>query len=260
LKIARKVVILAGGRGSRLSEETDVKPKPMVEIGGIPILWHIMKYYAHYGFKEFCIATGYKGEMIKRYFLEYNLLNSSITINLADGKVEPQTREHEDWTVHLIDTGLDTNTGGRLKRLQPWLKDETFMMTYGDGLSNVGLQKLIEFHRSHKRLATVTAVRPPARFGALVLNGDRVLTFAEKSQMSEGWINGGFFVFEPEIFKYLHDDDTSLEVDALERIATDGQLVAFRHDDFWQPMDTLRDVRVLESAWQSGRPPWRVWK
>lgn len=254
-----KVVVLAGGRGSRLSEETDAKPKPMVEIGGQPILWHIMKYYAHYGFKEFYIALGYKGDTIKRYFLEYNLLNSSMTINLADGKVEPQAKEREDWIVHLIDTGLDTNTGGRLRRLEPYLKDETFMMTYGDGLSNVDLRRLLEFHESHQRVATITAVRPPARFGALALNGDLVPRFVEKSQVSEGWINGGFFVFEPGLFKYLDDDSTSLEVDALEKIAADGQLVAFRHDDFWQPMDTLRDVRVLERAWQSGKPPWRVW-
>ena len=205
-----------------------------------------------------CVALGYKGDEVKRYFLEYNFLNSSVTINLADGKVESQTKQREDWPVHLIDTGLNTNTGGRVRRLQPWLKDETFMLTYGDGLSNVDLHRLLEFHKSHKRLATITAVRPPARFGVLDLNGDLVPRFAEK--VSEGWINGGFFVFEPGLFKYLRGDDTSLEADALEKIAGDGQLAAFKHGDFWQPMDTLRDLRILESAWQSGRPPWRVWE
>jgi glucose-1-phosphate cytidylyltransferase len=254
-----KVVILAGGRGSRLSEETDSKPKPMVEIGGRPILWHIMKYYSHYDFNEFFVAVGYKGEMIKRFFLDYSVLNSSMTVNLADGLVTPQAKGNENWKVHLIDTGLETNTGGRLGRLGAWLRDEPFMMTYGDGLSNVDLHKLLAFHRAHRKLATVTAVRPPARFGALELDGDIVRKFSEKSQMSEGWINGGFFVFEPGIFKYIRDDNTSLEKDALERIALEGHLVAFKHEDFFQPMDTLRDVRLLDGAWASGKPPWRVW-
>jgi len=255
-----KVVILAGGRGSRLSEETDAKPKPMVEIGGRPILWHIMKHYAHYGFREFLIALGYKGEMIKRYFLDYYLLNGSMTINLSNGEVRPHRKECEDWLMHLMDTGPLTNTGGRIKRLEPCLKDETFMATYGDGVSNIDLQDLLRFHRSHGKLATVTAVRPPARFGGLVLEGDCVPKFTEKSQASEGWINGGFFVFEPGLFQYLLGDETSLELDALERIAADGCLAAYKHDGFWQCVDTLRDLRVLESLWQSAKPPWKVWE
>jgi len=255
-----KVVILAGGRGSRLSEETDLKPKPMVEIGGRPILWHIMKHYAHYGFKEFYIALGYRGEMIKRYFLDYNLMNSSMTINLTDGKISSHRNAPEDWLVHLIDTGIPTNTGGRLGRLKDFLADGTFMVTYGDGVGNVDLSRLLAFHRSQHRLATVTAVRPPARFGAIRLEGDLVPQFAEKSQTSEGWINGGYFVFEPAMLSYLRGDETSLEVDALEKIASDGQLAAYRHEDFWQPMDTLRDLRVLESLWQTGKPPWKVWQ
>lgn len=255
-----KVVILAGGRGSRLSEETDVKPKPMVEIGGRPILWHIMKYYAHYGFKEFVIALGYKGEMIKRYFMDYYLLDGSMTINLSNGEIKSHKKKCEEWLVHLVDTGPDTNTGGRIKRLEPMLKNETFMATYGDGVSNVNLQNLLRFHQSHGRLATVTAVRPPARFGGLVLDGDYVPKFTEKSQAMEGWINGGFFVFEPELFRYIPGDSTSLELDALEQIAAEGRLSAYRHEDFWQCVDTLRDLRVLENLWQNGKPPWKVWE
>jgi glucose-1-phosphate cytidylyltransferase len=254
-----KVVILAGGLGTRLAEETEVKPKPMVEIGGRPILWHIMKQYAHYGHKEFFIALGYKGEVIKRYFLDYYTLNGSITINLASGEVQVQEKECEDWLVHLMDTGLNTLTGGRVKRLEPWLQDGTFMVTYGDGVSNLDVNRLLHFHRSHGRLATVTAVRPPARFGGLIFDGDLVVEFTEKPQTGEGWINGGFLVFEPGIFDYLESDDPSLEVDALERLAVDGQLAAYRHDGFWQCMDHLRDVRLLQSLWQSGNPPWKVW-
>jgi len=254
-----KVVILAGGFGTRLTEETEVKPKPMVEIGGRPILWHIMKHYAHYGFKEFFIALGYKGEVIKRYFLDYYKLNGSMTINLSNGDVQVHNKECEDWIVHLMDTGLRTQTGGRVKRLEPWLKDETFMMTYGDGVSDIDLHDLLRFHRSHGRLATVTAVRPPARFGGLNFDGDLVAEFTEKPQIGEGWINGGFIVFEPAVFKYLEDDHSILEIDGLERLATERQLAAYRHDRFWQCMDHLRDVRLLESLWQSGKPPWKVW-
>jgi glucose-1-phosphate cytidylyltransferase len=254
-----KVVILAGGFGTRLAEETDRIPKPMVEIGGRPILWHIMKHYAHYGFKEFFIALGYKGEVIKRYFLDYYLINSNLTINLSNGDVQVHNKQGEDWIVHLVDTGLHTLTGGRVKRLEPWLKDETFMVTYGDGVSDIDLQDLLRFHRSHGKLATVTAVRPPARFGGLIFDGDLVAEFTEKPQIGEGWINGGFMVFEPGVFDYLEGDHTSLEADALERLAADRQLVAYRHDGFWQCMDTLRDVRLLESLWQSGKPPWKVW-
>jgi glucose-1-phosphate cytidylyltransferase len=255
-----KVVILAGGLGTRLAEETGVRPKPMVEIGGQPILWHIMKHYAHYGFKEFFIALGYKGEIIKRYFLDYYTLNSSMTVNLSTGDVQMHNKVCEDWIVHLIDTGLHTLTGSRVKRLEPWLKDETFMVTYGDGVSDVNLSDLLHFHRSHRRLATVTAVRPPARFGGLIFDGDLVTDFTEKPQIGEGWINGGFLVFEPEVFEYLEEETTSLEADVLERLVADGQLAAYRHDRFWQCMDTLRDVRLLESLWQSGKPPWKVWE
>lgn len=254
-----KVVILAGGLGTRLAEETEVKPKPMVEIGGRPILWHIMKHYAYYGFREFFIALGYKGEVIKRYFLDYYTLNGSMTINLVSGEVQIQERECEDWLVHLIDTGLNTLTGGRVKRLEPWLRDGAFMVTYGDGVSNLDLSQLLRFHRSHGRLATVTAVRPPARFGGLIFDGDLVVEFTEKPQTGEGWINGGFLVLEPGVFDYLEGDDSSLEADALERLALDRQLAAYRHDGFWQCMDHLRDVRLLQNLWQSGNPPWKVW-
>jgi glucose-1-phosphate cytidylyltransferase len=255
-----KVVILAGGLGTRLAEETEIKPKPMVEIGERPILWHIMKHYVHFGFKEFFIALGFKGEVIKRYFMDYYSLNGSMTIDFSTGKVEMFNKECENWNVHLMETGQDTLTGGRVKRLEPWLRDNTFMVTYGDGLSDIDLQELLKFHRSHGRIATVTAVRPPARFGGLIFEGDLVVNFTEKPQAGEGWINGGFLVFEPAIFNYLEGDRSSLEADALERLAADRQLAAFHHTRFWQCMDTLRDKRLLEDFWQTGRAPWKVWK
>jgi glucose-1-phosphate cytidylyltransferase len=254
-----RVVLLAGGLGTRLAEETEIRPKPMVEIGGRPILWHIMKHYAHYGFSEFLIALGYKGDVIKRFFLDYYTLSRSLTINLATGGVETHGHDTEDWTVHLIDTGLYTNTGGRVKRLQPWLQDNTFMVTYGDGVSSVNLRELLRFHRAHGKLVTVTAVRPPARFGGLLFDGDRVARFTEKPQIGEGWINGGFLVCEPGIFDYLESDSTSFEAHLLEQLAQDGQIMAYKHDDFWQCMDTLRDLRTLENLWNSGAPPWKVW-
>jgi glucose-1-phosphate cytidylyltransferase len=254
-----KAVILAGGMGTRLAEETDVRPKPMVEIGGHPILWHIMKHFGHYGFSEFYIALGYKGDLIKRYFLDYYALNSSMTISLKSGMVEVMEGEREDWTVHLMDTGLATNTGGRVKRLEPWLRDGTFMMTYGDGVCNVNLDDVLRFHRAHGRIATITAVRPASRFGGLVFDGDLVSQFTEKPQIGEGWVNGGFLVLEPQVFDYLSDDTDSLEANALEQLAADGQLVAYRHEGFWQCMDTLREKRLLESYWESGDAPWRVW-
>ncbi len=254
-----KVVILCGGLGTRLSEETELKPKPMVEIGERPILWHILKHYAHYGFNEFALALGYKGEIIKRFFLEHYYLSSSLSVQLAKGQATAHDKDREDWLVHLVDTGSQTQTGGRLKRLQGLIGQETFMMTYGDGVSNVDLKRLLEFHRSHKKLATVTAVRPPARFGGLVFDGDLIKEFTEKPQVGEGWINGGFFVFEPQVFDYLDGDDTILEREPLERLAKDRQLVAYRHDNFWQCMDTLRDTRLLESLWQTGKAPWKVW-
>lgn len=254
-----KVVILAGGMGSRLSEETEVKPKPMVEIGGRPILWHIMHHYASHSFTDFVIALGYRGEVIKRYFLDLCSLSGSMRVNLAEGVVERNDRDCEDWRVDLIETGQDTNTGGRLKRLEPWLKDDTFMLTYGDGVCDVNVQDLLKFHRAHGRIATVTAVRPPARFGGLIFDGDLVKEFVEKPQIGEGWINGGYLVLEPAVFQYLSGDDASLETDALEKLAAAGQLAAFRHNGFWQCMDTLRDKRLLESLWQEGRAPWKVW-
>jgi len=254
-----KVVILAGGLGTRLAEETEIRPKPMVEIGGRPILWHIMKHYAHYGFNEFFIALGYRGEVIKRYFLDYYTLNSSMTIHLVDGRVRAHERECEDWIVHLIDTGQETNTGGRVRRLAPWLRDEPFLLTYGDGVSDVDLRALLRFHLSQGRLATVTAVRPPARFGGLVFDGDLIAEFTEKPQVGEGWINGGFMVLEPAVFNYLAGDSSSLEVHALEPLSARRELAAYRHDGFWQCMDTLRDKRLLETLWQEGRAPWKVW-
>lgn len=255
-----KVVILAGGLGTRLAEETEVKPKPMVEIGGHPILWHIMKHYAHHGFNEFVVALGYKGEVIKHYFMDYYSLNGSMTIDLSSGRVERHKKECEGWVLHLVDTGQDTHTGGRVKRLEPWLKDDTFMVTYGDAVGDVDLQDLLRFHRSHGRIATVTAVRPPARFGGLIFDGDLVASFTEKPQAGEGWINGGFQVFEPGVFDYLDGDESSLEADALEQLAADHQLAAYRHHRFWQCMDTLRDKKYLETLCQEGRAPWKVWE
>lgn len=254
-----KVVILAGGLGTRLTEETTVRPKPMVEIGGHPLLWHIMKHYSHHGFKEFYIALGYRGDVIKRFFLDYFNLSGNMTVDLSSGQVEVHDRECEDWKVHLVDTGLETQTGGRIKRLEPFLKDATFMVTYGDGLCSIDLDKLSKFHRTHGRIATVTAVRPPSRFGGLIFEGEMVTEFTEKPQIGEGWINGGFLVFEPALFDYLHDDQTVLESGALEQLAADRQLMAFRHDQFWQCMDTLRDKNLLENLWQEHSAPWKVW-
>jgi glucose-1-phosphate cytidylyltransferase len=255
-----KVVILAGGLGTRLAEETEVKPKPMVEVGGMPILWHIMKHYSHYGFKEFFVALGYKGEVIKRFFLDYYALRGSMTINLSDGKVQMHDEECEDWVVHLMDTGQETLTGGRLRRLKSWLSDSTFMMTYGDGVGDINLRDLLDFHRSHGRIGTVTAVRPPSRFGGLIFDRDMVSAFTEKPQIGEGWINGGFLIFEPAVFEYLEGDSSSLEADALERLAADHELAAYQHGGFWQCMDTLRDKRLLEKLWQEGNAPWKVWE
>jgi glucose-1-phosphate cytidylyltransferase len=255
-----KVVILAGGFGTRLAEETHLKPKPMVEVGDRPILWHIMKHYAHFGFDEFVIALGYKGDQIKRYFLDYNILSNDLTVDLRNGEVRVQSRERDEWVVELVDTGLNTMTGGRIKRLAERLGNETFMLTYGDGVSDVDLDALLDFHRSHGRLATLTAVRPSARFGRLDLEGDSIAEFSEKPKLGEGWINGGFFVLEPGVIDYIDADDTSWEREPLERIARDGQLMAFRHDSFWQCMDTVRDRTSLESLWQSGEAPWQVWR
>ncbi len=254
-----KVVILAGGMGTRLAEETVVRPKPMVDIGGKPILWHIMKHYAHYSFNDFVIALGYKSEYIKRYFHDYYYcMNGDITISLSNGKVEVHDGAAEDWVINLVETGLMTNTGGRVKRIERWVEGKTFMLTYGDGVCNVDLEKLLAFHRAHGKLATVTAVRPPARFGSLSFDGDLVTEFVEKPLTGEGWINGGFFVLEPGVFDYI-PGDVAWEQEPLRRIAQDGQMVAFRHDDFWQCMDTYRDLKILEGYWSSGEAPWKVW-
>jgi len=255
-----KVVILAGGLGTRLSEETEVRPKPMVEIGGRPMLWHLLKLYSHQGFNEFCIALGYKGEFIKHYFLDYRALSSNLTVSVTDGRTRVHDdAPHDDWTVHLVDTGVETNTGGRVKRLAPLLRDGTFMLTYGDGVADVDLGKVLAFHRAHGKLATITAVRPPSRFGGLVFEGDQVREFQEKPQIGEGWINGGFMVLEPGVLDYLAGDATSLEADGLDALAREGQLMAYRHDAFWQCMDTLREVRVLQKLWADGQAPWKVW-
>lgn len=259
-EVVMRVIILAGGLGTRLAEETEFKPKPMVEIGSFPILWHIMKHYAHYGFKEFVVALGYKGEVIKRFFLDYRAMRGSLTVHLATGDISRMDDCAEDWTVHLVDTGLETQTGGRIKRLIPGVVKETFMVTYGDGVSNVDLHRLLAFHRSHKRLATITAVRPAARFGVLTFKGDRVTEFAEKPQIGEGWVNGGYFVLEPGVVEYILGDEVIWERAPLERLAEEGQLMAYKHESFWHGMDTLRDVRLLRSLWDSGKAPWKVWE
>jgi glucose-1-phosphate cytidylyltransferase len=255
-----KVVILAGGFGTRLAEETEVKPKPMVEIGGRPMLWHIMKHYAQFGHKEFYVALGYKSEVIKRYFLDYSGLTGDLTVNLGNGEVRTGPRDCEDWVVHLIDTGADTLTGGRVKRLERYLGDAPFMLTYGDGVSNVDIAALTDAHSASGRLVTVTAVRPPARFGSLVFDGDLVTAFTEKPQTGEGWINGGFFVCEPGIFRFIEGDRSSLEADTLEALAAAKQLAAYRHEGFWQCMDTMRDRRLLEGLWDAGSAPWATWE
>jgi len=253
------VVILAGGRGTRLAEETQTRPKPMVEIGGRPLLWHLMTFYAQYGHKDFVVACGYKGEMIKEYFRNIVLHESDFRVDLRDGSMTVLNGSKLDWRVSVVDTGLDTMTGGRVRRLRPVLGDQTFMCTYGDGLSDVDISALVAFHRSHGKLATVTGVRPPARFGGLALEGDVVRRFSEKPQAEGGWINGGFFVFEPGIFDYLKGDESILEREPLERMAQDGELRAFLHNGFFQPMDTLRERELLETLWTSGTAPWKNW-
>lgn len=254
-----KVVILAGGYGTRLAEETSARPKPMVEIGGKPILWHIMNIYAQSGHKDFLVACGYKGEIIKEYFHNFYIHSSDYFVDLKDGTLDVINDNGFDWKIGVIDTGLNTMTGGRVGRLRKWLQDGTFMVSYGDGLGDIDIAKLVEFHKEHGRLATVTAVRPPARFGGLVLNGgSEVKEFSEKPQTGEGWINGGFFVFEPEVLDYLGDDQCILEREPLEELARKEQLMAFKHEGFWQPMDTLREKQLLESLWDSGKAPWKA--
>lgn len=255
-----KVVILAGGYGTRLAEETEVKPKPMVNIGEKPIIWHIMKIYAHYGYNKFVVALGYKGEYIKKYFLDYYSMCSNLKVNLQSGEVSYTSNNHDmDWSVELIDTGLKTLTGGRIKRLAPYLENKTFMLTWGDGVADINIPELIKFHKSHGKLATMTAVRPTARYGHLELEGNQVQEFSEKPQTTGGWINGAFFVLEPQVLEYIDGDETMWEHAPLVNLAKDGQLMAYQHTSFWQCMDTLREKHILENLWNSGNPPWKIW-
>jgi len=256
-----KAVILAGGFGSRLQEETVVRPKPMVEVGGKPILWHIMNIYSHHGVNEFIITLGYKGEYIKQYFLNFYAFNNDISVDLATGDTTIHRRKQPNWKVHLVDTGLYTQTGGRLKRVRDWLEDdETFMFTYGDGVADIDIKALLEFHRSHGKLGTVTTVLPPERFGRLRFDGDRVISFFEKVQDSKGWINGGYFVLNRKVIDYIDGDETVWEREPLERLVREGQLMGYRHSGFWSPMDTLREKNYLEQLWNTGKAPWKIWE
>ena len=254
-----KAIILAGGLGTRLSEETTIKPKPMVEIGGFPILWHIMKIYSTFGIKEFIPTLGYKGEIIKNYFINYQDAKTNISVDVSTGEIKRYDTHNENWIVHLLDTGHDTQTGGRIKRAMQFAGKERVMATYGDGLSNVNISKLLEFHKSHGKLATLTAVRPPSRFGEINLTGNQVVDFKEKHQIGKGWINGGFFVFEPEVADYIEEDDMPFERYPLQTLSKEGQLMAYKHDGFWQPMDVIREKQYLEELWQKGNAPWKVW-
>jgi len=255
-----KVVILAGGFGTRISEESYLKPKPMIEIGEQPILWHIMKQYSHYGFNDFVICLGYKAYVIKEYFADYFLHTSNMTFDLANNKMTVHNNFSEPWKVTLIDTGLNTLTGGRVKRIKPYTENEPFLLTYGDGVSDVNINELVDFHKKHGKMVTMTAVQPEGRFGVLDLDGDRVESFREKSQGDMGWINAGFMVLQPEFFDYIKGgDETILERQPLEDVAEDGQLMAFKHNGFWQCMDTQRDKKKLEEMWVSGKAPWKVW-
>jgi glucose-1-phosphate cytidylyltransferase len=253
-----KVLLLAGGFGTRLSEYTESIPKPMVPIGGRPILWHLMNTYAHFGHKDFYVALGYKSEIIKDYFLNYQSLNSDFTVELATGSVTPHNVEDTDWQVTLVNTGLDSMTGGRVKRMQKFIGNEAFMLTYGDGLADIDINRLLDFHRSHGKMVTVSAVHPGARFGELEINKNKVTSFEEKPQTSQGWINGGFFIIEPKFFDFIENDKTILERSPLEKAAQMGQLMAYHHDGFWQCMDTKRDKDHLEELWSSGKAPWQM--
>ena len=252
-----KVILLAGGRGSRISEQTDSIPKPMIEIGGKPILWHIMQIYANFSHNDFLIALGYKGEVIKDYFSRYHVLNSDFSVNLRSGKITPLRSETTDWDVTLVDTGVHSMTGGRVKRMKDFVEEKACMLTYGDGLADINIDELLSFHKSHGRLLTVTAVHPGARFGELEIDGDDVLSFQEKPQVKQGWINGGYFVIEPDFFDFISDDMTILEREPLEEVARAGEMKAYKHDGFWHCMDTKRDRDNLELMWRSGKAPWQ---
>ncbi|WML39504.1 glucose-1-phosphate cytidylyltransferase [Neobacillus sp. OS1-2] len=257
-----KIVILAGGFGTRLSEETLKKPKPLVEIGSMPILWHIMKIYSSYGFNDFIICLGYKGQMIKEYFMEYTLNQADVTIDLSNESksFEIKRKNIEPWKITLVETGLDTMTGGRVKRIQPYIEDQTFMLTYGDGLSNVNILELLEFHKLHGKMATVTAVQPEGRFGSLAISENNTIKeFIEKPQGDGNWINGGFFVLEPAVFHFISGDSSVFETDVLPKVAGEQQLVAYKHHGFWKPMDSLNDRNQLDNLWKTGNPPWKVW-
>lgn len=255
-----RVAFLAGGLGTRLSEETELRPKPMVEIGGRPILWHIMKGYAAYGLRDFVVALGYKGDVVREFFLGYShMATRSLHIRTRTGEVRTDSGEHDDWDVHLVDTGIATQTGGRVLRLRDWLTDDCFCLSYGDGVADIDIRALIEFHRGHGKLATITAVRPPSRFGGLVLEDGLVTEFIEKSQIGEGWINGGFMVLNRSILDRIAGDESSLEADVLEVLAEEGELMAYQHEGFWQCMDNLRDTRLLRALWESGAAPWHNW-
>ena len=254
-----KAVILAGGLGTRISEESHLKPKPMIEIGGRPILWHIMKIYSHYGINDFVICLGYRGYVIKEYFANYFLHMSDVTFDISENRMEVHQQYAEPWRVTLVDTGQETLTGGRLKRVREYVGNEGFCFTYGDGVADIDVGKLIQFHRSQRSLATLTAIQPPGRYGAVSIDDTRVLSFAEKPEGDGAWINGGFFVLEPGAIDYIQGDQTSWESDALVRLSRDGKLSGYKHAGFWQAMDTLRDKNQLEDLWQSGKAPWKVW-
>lgn len=256
-----KAVILAGGLGTRITEETHLKPKPMIEIGGMPMLWHIMKVYSAHGINDFVICCGYKGYVIKEYFANYFLHMSDVTFDMVNNSMQVHQRKAEPWRVTLVDTGEETLTGGRLKRVADYVKnEESFCFTYGDGIADVNIAALVEFHRAHRKLATVTAVQPPGRYGALKTKKNTVQGFVEKPQGDGGWINGGFFVLSPGCLTYLNGDQCSWEGDPLAKLSADGQLMAFEHSGFWQPMDTLREKNLLEELWQSGKAPWKIWE
>jgi glucose-1-phosphate cytidylyltransferase len=253
-----KVIILAGGLGTRMAEYTESIPKPMVKVGGYPILWHIMKRFANYGYSDFFLALGYKAEVIKEYFLHYRSLNSDFTVDLSTGDIKSHNIDKTDWKITLVDTGLESKTGGRIKRLQSLIGNETFLVTYGDGVADIDIDLLVKFHKNHGKMVTVTAVHPTARFGELEMDGSQVISFKEKPQTVQGWINGGYFVMEPEFFDFIENDNTILEKEPLEKVAEMGELMAFKHNGYWQCMDMKRDRDNLEELWRSGNAPWKV--